>query len=108
MHTIQDERIRNQSAVRNVVVSCREPVGDGSCVWGLLEGYMSDDPASAAVTDDLAAMQSAAGLAAGAVADIQRLEIASTRLGYLTPPVNRRAVRDSGNVLPRLLRSDSD
>ncbi len=76
-------------------------MGSGNCTWGLLEGYLSDDPASAAVTDDLAAMQSAAQLAAGAVADIQRLEIASTRnLGYLTPPVDRHAALSFLDAVP--------
>ncbi len=47
---------------------------------------MSDDPDSAPVVEDLQGMAKAADLARAAIADIQRLEIASTRnLGHLDP-----------------------
>ena len=64
----------------------REPVGNGAGTWGLLEEYLSEDPDSPAVRDDLAGMAAAAEDARAAIAGIQRLEIASTRnLGHLAP-----------------------
>jgi hypothetical protein len=66
--------------------ACREPAGEGTGAWSLLRGYLSDDPDSAPVVEDLEGMAKAADLARAAIADIQRLEIASTRnLGYLDP-----------------------
>lgn len=67
-------------------IARREPAGDGPGSWTLLRGYLSDDPDSAPVLEDLQGMAKAADLARAAIADIQRLEIASTRnLGYLDP-----------------------
>lgn len=73
-----------------VAADCREPVGDNAGTWSLLEGYLSDDPDSAAVTDDLMGMAKAAEMTRSAIAGIQRLEIASTQnLGYLDPKRDR-------------------
>lgn len=70
--------------------ACRKPIGDGAGTWGLLEGYLSDGPDSATVTDDLKGMAKAAAVASSAIADIERLEIASTQnLGYLDPKRGR-------------------